>query len=168
MTCLARARQVSTPNVFFSHAWGFKFLDVLSAMRSFVDSRENEGGPPVFFWFDCFAIDEHATQSLTQEWWSTTFKDAIRAIGHTVMMLSPWHAPVPITRAWYVPLDFPIHQDFENKELPASSRFRSSSAALRQVNWLKLVGCGRRGSDFHSLAHLAPRSVPGAKITASQ
>ena len=34
------------------------------------------------------------------QWWSTTFKDAIKGIGHTAMVLSPWHNPLPLTRAW--------------------------------------------------------------------
>ena len=53
------------------------------------------------FRFDTFSIDEHATQTLLQEWWGTAFKDAIRIIGHTVMLLAPWDKPVPLTRAWW-------------------------------------------------------------------
>ena len=51
--------------------------------------------------FDTFSIDEHATQTLPQEWWGTAFKDAIGSIGHTVMLLAPWDKPVPLTRAWW-------------------------------------------------------------------
>jgi tetratricopeptide (TPR) repeat protein len=90
---------VAEPTVFFSHAWGFCFLNVLAAMRAFVDAQP-PGSPQVFFWFDTFSIDEHATQQLPQDWWGTTFKDAVEKIGHTAMMLSPWDAPVPLTRAW--------------------------------------------------------------------
>ena len=54
----------------------------------------------IFFWYDCFVIDEHASQSLTQDWWKTTFTECIARIGHTVMVLSPWSAPIPLTRAW--------------------------------------------------------------------
>eukprot|EP01051_Picozoa_sp_SAG22_P023058 SAG22_NODE_5784_length_953_cov_1.014052_2_plen_95_part_00 len=53
-----------------------------------------------FFWFDCFAIDEHAAQNFTPEWWDTTFKEAIGKIGHTVMILLPWDDPTPLKRAW--------------------------------------------------------------------
>jgi hypothetical protein len=51
-------------------------------------------------WFDCFSIDEHATQALPQEWWGTTFREAIQLLEHTVMLLSPWDTPVVLTRAW--------------------------------------------------------------------
>ena len=69
---------VGAPTVFLSHAWTYKFRNVVAALRSYVEALP-AGSPPPFFWFDCLSIDEHATQTLTQEWWSTTFQDAIRA-----------------------------------------------------------------------------------------
>ena len=97
--CSATAHFVGKSTVFLSHAWSFCFLNVLAALRDFVDSQP-AGSPPMYFWFDTFSIDEHATQTLPQEWWSTTFLEAVRMIGHTVMMLSPWNHPIPLTRAW--------------------------------------------------------------------
>jgi hypothetical protein len=32
--------------------------------------------------------------------WETAFAQAVSAIGHTCLMMTPWHAPVVITRAW--------------------------------------------------------------------
>ena len=97
----ATAHMVGAPTHFLSHAWTYKFLNLVEALRSFVASRP-EGSPPVFFWFDVFAIDEHATQSLPREWWGSTFKEAIRLIGQTVMMISPWSEPLPLRRAWCI------------------------------------------------------------------
>ena len=93
------AVHVGKPTVFLSHAWLYLFLNVLAALRAFVAGLP-AGSPEVFFWFDCFSMDEHATQVLPQEFWSSTFKEAVRLIGHTVMMLSPWDRPQPLTRAW--------------------------------------------------------------------
>ena len=90
---------VGQPTHFVSHAWKYKFVEVVRALRAFADAQDG-GGAPMFFWFDCLSIDEHATQALSQEWWGTTFKDAIGEIGHTVMVLAPWDAPEPLTRAW--------------------------------------------------------------------
>jgi len=87
---------VGSPNVFVSHAWSYKFVDVVQALCEFAD-RQPE---PVFFWFDCLCIDEHATQVLGPDFWDTTFKASIAAIGHTVMVLSPWQKPIPLTRSW--------------------------------------------------------------------
>jgi tetratricopeptide (TPR) repeat protein len=36
------------------------------------------------------------------EWWRDTFKSAIQMIGKTVMIMTPWDQPIPITRAWCV------------------------------------------------------------------
>eukprot|EP01051_Picozoa_sp_SAG22_P009608 SAG22_NODE_811_length_7061_cov_84.983338_7_plen_598_part_00 len=95
----ATAHHVGRPTVFLSHTWLFGFLNVLAALEAFVAARP-AGAPEVFFWFDCCSIDQHATQALPPVFWSSTFKEAIRLIGHTVMMLSPWDSPVPLTRAW--------------------------------------------------------------------
>ena len=59
---------VGKPSVFLSHAWLFKILNVADALLAFVELQP-EGAPEGFFWFDCFALDEHAT-----------FKEAIREI----------------------------------------------------------------------------------------
>jgi hypothetical protein len=95
----ATAHLVGKPTHFLSHAWLYKILNVVGALEEF-EASQPEGSPEVFWWFDCFAIDEHATQALPQEWWSTTFKEAIQMMGHTVMLLSPWDAPTPLRRAW--------------------------------------------------------------------
>ena len=93
------SRFVGQANVFLSHAWTFSFLNVVEAIRLF--AREQPRGAPVqYFWFDTFSVDEHASQARPQSWWSTTFMEAIAQIGHTVMVLSPWEAPLPLTRAW--------------------------------------------------------------------
>eukprot|EP01036_Dinobryon_divergens_P026470 gene26470-biopygen22023 len=38
----------------------------------------------------------------TSPWWSTTFKSAIRDFGRTVMVLTPWHDPVPLQCGWCI------------------------------------------------------------------
>ena len=95
----ATARFVGKPSHFLSHAWLYKILNVVGALEEF-EASQPKGGPEIFWWFDCFAIDEHATHALSQDWWGTTFKEAISMMGHTVMLLSPWDAPQPLTRAW--------------------------------------------------------------------
>ena len=100
------AHFIGRPTHFFSHAWLQLFLGNVSALQTFVQSRPL-GEPEAFFWYDCFAIDQHECQypdpdkpKKSSEWWADTFLKAIGQIGHTVMMLSPWDNPVPLTRAW--------------------------------------------------------------------
>eukprot|EP01051_Picozoa_sp_SAG22_P003648 SAG22_NODE_180_length_16069_cov_5.323231_15_plen_1459_part_00 len=97
---------VGEPNVFLSHAWQYPFLLVVRALRAYEDQEakkaadNGEDHKPLMFWFDCCSIDQHITQSKPLEWWSTTFKDAIGHIGHTVMLLSPWDNGLTLRRAW--------------------------------------------------------------------
>ena len=50
--------------------------------------------------FDCFSLDQHSQAAQGSEWWTGTFMHSIRSIGRTVMLLSPWDVPTPLTRAW--------------------------------------------------------------------
>ena len=95
----ATARFVGAPTHFLSHAWSYKFKDVVAGLRAWVSALP-DGSQTAYFWFDVFSIDEHATQGFSQEWWGSTFKEAIAKLGHTVMVLSPWSNPIPLTRAW--------------------------------------------------------------------
>ncbi len=51
---------------------GLEGIMVMGALSAFAASHPE--GDQLFFWFDCFSIDEHATQAMPQEWWSTAFK----------------------------------------------------------------------------------------------
>jgi hypothetical protein len=66
------ARFVGKPNVFVSHAWLYNFDEVVAALEAFEAACGDE--EERFYWFDIFSIDEHATQSMSQTWWSTTFR----------------------------------------------------------------------------------------------
>ena len=95
----ATAALTGRPSAFLSHAWKYSFGNLVDAMEAF-QAAQLEGKPEIFFWIDVCSIDQHKVGGWPQEWWITNFKEAIRLIGHTVMMLSPWDSPVPLTRAW--------------------------------------------------------------------
>jgi hypothetical protein len=57
----ATARFIGRPTHFFSHAWLQKFANNADALRAFVAARP-AGSPEAFFWYDCFAIDQHECQ----------------------------------------------------------------------------------------------------------
>ena len=97
----AAAEFVGRPTVFLSHAWRFRFADVVAAAEAFAAKKAAAGETEeVFFWFDIFSIDQHKAGNWPVEWWFTTFKEAIRMIGQTVMVLAPWNDPIPLGRAW--------------------------------------------------------------------
>ena len=56
--------------------------------------------PNKIIWFDLFSNSQHDTAAKSFEWWSLTFKSAIQQFGHVIMVLAPWHDPIPLQRAW--------------------------------------------------------------------
>jgi tetratricopeptide (TPR) repeat protein len=89
---------VAKANLFVSHAWQSPFLQVVDALLEY-ESHDNI--EPVF-WFDVFSVNQHKQSSPDFHWWSTTFREAIKEIGHTIMVITPWYKPETLTRAWCI------------------------------------------------------------------
>eukprot|EP00597_Dinobryon_sp_UTEXLB2267_P017600 CAMPEP_0201112600 /NCGR_PEP_ID=MMETSP0812-20130820/77351_1 /ASSEMBLY_ACC=CAM_ASM_000668 /TAXON_ID=98059 /ORGANISM="Dinobryon sp., Strain UTEXLB2267" /LENGTH=542 /DNA_ID=CAMNT_0047375985 /DNA_START=92 /DNA_END=1721 /DNA_ORIENTATION=+ len=86
-------REGKKADVFVSHAWKCNFLVLVdSLLQHFADRLDT-----IVVWFDVFTINQHTWL----EWWDleSTCK-GIKDIGNTVMVLTPWQDPVPLTRAW--------------------------------------------------------------------
>lgn len=86
---------VGIASVFISHAWLYKFLDVMDALEWHFRHT-----PDIFIWYDLFSNNQHRATTLDFDWWCNTFKSAIKDFGHTVMVFAPWKNPVPLTRGW--------------------------------------------------------------------
>ena len=86
---------IGPANVFISHAWKYTFLAVVEALKNHFHCN-----PDIFVWFDLFCNNQHSAADLPFEWWTGVFSSSIQKIGHTVMILSPWDAPITLTRAW--------------------------------------------------------------------
>ena len=54
-----------------------------------------------YFWFDLFTNNHNKVANKDFQWFSDTFRDSIRVIGHVLLVMSPWNNPLPISRAWY-------------------------------------------------------------------
>ncbi len=89
---------VGKATVFISHAWKYKFVDLVDALVKHFSSPGNSLDTIV--WFDVFSVNQHRSGEKDFTWWSGTFQEAIRQFGRTVMVLSPWQDPIPLTRAW--------------------------------------------------------------------
>ncbi|EGD81999.1 hypothetical protein PTSG_02686 [Salpingoeca rosetta] len=92
-------QHLGNANVFVSHAWRYKFVDVIGTMLEFADEQGRQD-TDAYFWFDLFINNQNIAADLPQDWWSTTFKESIADIGHVLLVLTPWSDPVPLTRAW--------------------------------------------------------------------
>ena len=86
---------VGKATVFISHAWKYEFLDVIQALEHHF---RNE--PDVIIWFDVFSVNQHIEKGLDYSWWCSSFKSAIEQFGRTVIVLAPWHDPIPLRRGW--------------------------------------------------------------------
>lgn len=84
-----------TASVFISHAWKYVFLDVVDALE-----HHFRHAPDTIIWFDLFSNNQHKAVDLDFDWWCNTFKSSIADFKHTVMVMAPWHDPVPLTRGW--------------------------------------------------------------------
>eukprot|EP01035_Chromulina_nebulosa_P069341 gene69341-biopygen24207 len=67
---------VGVATVFISHAWKYVFLDVLDALQKHFLSD-----PDILIWFDIWSVNQHVEVDLDFEWWSNSFKSAIRDFG---------------------------------------------------------------------------------------
>ena len=88
---------VAPATVFISHAWGSNFLEVVDA---FTNHLRTSGQPDAVIWFDLFSNNQHQTSIRPFEWWCTTFMRFIGDVAHTIVVLTPWRDPIPLTRAW--------------------------------------------------------------------
>ncbi|KAJ3059277.1 Kinesin light chain 3, partial [Rhizoclosmatium hyalinum] len=86
---------------FISHAWKYKFLDVVSSLFHFAQ-KHNLDPATTIIWFDLFSNSQHNTADKPFEWWETVFMNAVKSIGNVIMILQPWNDPIPLKRVWCI------------------------------------------------------------------
>lgn len=78
---------------FISHAWAGNFGELVSVI---LDIPETDG--PAFFWLDIFAICQHTNDAQAEE--LGQLADVLMRARSTVAVLTPWQAPVAVSRVW--------------------------------------------------------------------
>ena len=94
-------------NVFVTHAWSYTFDALVTSLECLYDKikAEQESREEIYFWLDICVLNQwtpitgHPVPPST-EWWTTSFVNLIRNIGHTCLVLLPWHKPVSLSRSW--------------------------------------------------------------------
>ena len=86
---------VAPATVFVSHAWRYEYSLVVAVLEAYAEEH-----PDTFFWFDLVMNNQHKAMDYPFEWWCSTFKENIAAIGTVVLVMAPWSDPVPLTPAW--------------------------------------------------------------------
>lgn len=89
---------IANANVFVSHAWRYKVSDLLQTCLD--HAAKSKEPKKVYFWIDLFINNQNTAPSKEQSWWSEKFKKTIGSVGQTLLVLSPWNNPIPLTRAW--------------------------------------------------------------------
>ena len=87
--------------------------------------------------------------ALDTSWFKDAFAHAVTHIGHTLLVLQPWHAPVPLTRSWCL---WEIHSTVEGgAELQIvfspAQREAFQEALVRDLYWLHIRGA--KNQPFH-------------------
>eukprot|EP00808_Paulinella_micropora_P032310 g52520.t1 len=90
---------VATATVFLSHAWKHSFKNVVEAIAAHWPDK-GDLRSRTFLWFDIFTVNQHETAKVDQNFWFNAFRENVKDIGHTVLILSPWRNPLPLTRSW--------------------------------------------------------------------
>ena len=130
---------VGVATVFISHAWMYLYLDVMDALQHYFLSNLD-----IVIWFDVFSVNQHVNVDLDFAWWSYSFKSAIRDFGRTVMVLAPWHDPVPLQRGWCL---FEIYST-----IVTQSKFEVAMTETSRGAFLKDIISDPRGSINKMLA----------------
>ena len=87
---------VGTADWFYSHAWQFRFLDLVLAAKLFF---EGKGQDPIL-WLDMFSISQHKSEGRSFEWWNIAFLSSIGSVGNVLMLMQPFEDPRTRTPAW--------------------------------------------------------------------
>jgi tetratricopeptide (TPR) repeat protein len=88
---------VAEATCFVSHAWSTDFLDLCECTITWAKTRGDDEVP--YVWLDVFAVNQHQA-AMPPQWWDTTFRNAVGALGHTLLVLTPWDKPVAVSRVW--------------------------------------------------------------------
>lgn len=81
--------------MFISHTWNDKFINTMDTLQYYY-----RDSPDVIIWLDMFSYNQHLVIDLETDWLCGTFKSAIKRIGTTIVVISPWDTITPLHRTW--------------------------------------------------------------------
>eukprot|EP00300_Choanocystis_sp_HF-7_P016730 c19518_g1_i2.p1 GENE.c19518_g1_i2~~c19518_g1_i2.p1 ORF type:complete len:457 (-),score=65.86 c19518_g1_i2:77-1447(-) len=91
-----RLSRVARATVFISHAWQYRFVDLVSALRHYFGKTHELR--TVVIWLDVLSHNQH--MGLDFDEWCDGFFAAIEGFSRTVMVLNPWDNPITLNRSW--------------------------------------------------------------------
>lgn len=137
---------IGKPTWFISHAWSYKFLDVIEAVGLTLRRVEGEEKyRETIVWFDQFTLNHTGSKALDipYETLHDTFMNSVRQIGNVVMVMLPWDNPFTLTRAWCV---FEAYAAVYTK-----SRFEVGMSEAEHQRFLRDIEADSKGQLFYNM-----------------
>ena len=94
-----RAAVKPKAHFFVSFAYRTKWADLLSALLNY--QRQN-GLADMYIWMSVFSVNQHEANHFEKKWFREAFSKAIREIGHTLFIMSPWPESIALQRLWCI------------------------------------------------------------------
>ena len=123
----ATAAYIAPANWYVSHAWSYLFLETVDSLECFF--ADQGVSDEAVIWFCVFNNNQHVAAAQSFEYWSSTFKTSLAAIGNVVMILRPWNDPIVLRRSWCV---FEVYA-----AVTLGARFQVAMARDHKVQFLK-------------------------------
>ena len=85
-------------NVFVSYAWNGLYQSTIQALvEHFNDSLDD-----TFVWMDFAIVDQHlsAERDINFDEWAGIFRQNLKQTGRAVLVLTPGHKPIAVSRSW--------------------------------------------------------------------
>ena len=134
---------VGEAEAFISHAWKYEFSDAVDSLLLWHRTKRKGGALTApgqcYLWFDIATVPQHPEKQLTlpEDYFYNEFREGVKAIGNTVLIMIPANDPIPLTRAWCVweifcTLD--TDAKFETALTPADQHCRNTRSMLQHVS----------------------------------
>jgi len=90
--------QTGKANIFVSHAWKYPVNKLVSALEEFERTNKSLERPFIYF-LDYCTVNQHITSPDLKV---KDVENCIKSCNATVLVLSPWSDPIPLTRSWCI------------------------------------------------------------------
>jgi tetratricopeptide (TPR) repeat protein len=97
------AALVGNANSFLSHSYGYRFFDVIEAVRMW-EARQEPSAGPFYYYFDLAVVNQHSSKGTVKfNVLRDEFGESVKACGRTLLMLR-WadRAYLATSRAWCI------------------------------------------------------------------
>lgn len=91
---------VNKATIFISFPYTLLYNELILCLENFFNDNPKFHISNTYFWFDCFVNNQWKADIKGFDWWCSTFQDAIKEIGNTLIILTPYNNPEYLARAW--------------------------------------------------------------------